>query len=266
MQILRNLNVTTGGRRTLGVPDVGILAATIASETATGDQGPGLLYDESINPANAGKYLRVRITTLPSAGNLFVYENGAIDFNDAPDGVYIIGYDWDADDVFGGSDTATIVVGSVNAAATGATLSGASTLTPGSAQGTSAGTAPGATLSGASGLSAGSASGTASGTAPGANLAGSSSISPGIAPGGGVVDGSASGATLTGTSGLAAGSASGNVSSAAPGATLAGTSSLDAGAAAAVAYTRLPSGHGPKIRAATGTRPADLGSAYPITN
>lgn len=206
--MLRNLNVTSGGRRILGVPDVGILAATIASQTASGTNGPGLLYNEAINPANAGKQLRVRITSIPGVGNLFVYENGAIDFDDAPNGTYYVGYDWDADDAFGGSDTATIVVGAADGAAAGSTLTGTSTLTPGTAQGTSAGTAPGATLSGASSISAGSATG-----------------------GSGVVHGAAPGATLSGTSDMTPGSATGNVNATAPGATLTGTSILAAGGA-----------------------------------
>lgn len=183
MKILRNLDVTTGGRRILGVPDVGILAATIASETSTGTNGPGLLYDESINPANAGKYLRIRITTPPSAGSLFVYENGAFDFSGAADGSYTIGYDWYADDVLGGSDSASILVGVVNGAAAGSTLTGTSTLTPGTAQGTSTGDASGTTLTGSSTISAGAATGTSAGTASGATLTGTSSLTAGAAIG-----------------------------------------------------------------------------------
>lgn len=159
MQILRNLNVTTGGRRILGVPDVGILAATIASETSTGTNGQGLLYDESINPANAGKQLRIRITSLPSAGNIFVYENGAFDFWDAPAGTYYVGYDWYADDVFGGADTATIVVGAADGAASGVTLTGTSSISTGSASGNVSSAVSGVTLTGTSSISAGAATG-----------------------------------------------------------------------------------------------------------
>lgn len=180
--MLRNLNVTAGGRRILGVPTVGILSATIASETAGGDQGPGLLYDEAINPANAGKQLRIRITSGPGSGTLFVYENGSFNFDGAANGTYTIGYDWYADDVLGGSDTASVVVGA----------------------------APGVTLTGISGLTAGSATGTSAGTANGATLNGTSSLTAGTAIGGsGVVNGSASGATLTGTSSINAGIANG---------------------------------------------------------
>lgn len=241
--MLRNLNVTTGGRRILGVPDVGILAATIASQTASGTNGAGLLYDESINPANSGKQLRIAITSAPGSGTLFVYENGAFDFDGAANGTYSIGYDWYADDVLGGSDTATVIVGATDGGSAGATLTGASSLTAGAASGTSVGTANGVTLTGSSTISAGSASG-----------------------GSGIVHGAATGTTLTGISGIAAGQASGNVNAAASGATLTGSSAIDPGTAAAVAYTRAPPGHGPKIRAAAGARPADLGSPYPTTN
>lgn len=241
--MLRNLNVTSGGRRILGVPDVGILAATIASETASGSNGPGLLYDESINPANAGKQLRLAITAPPSAGMLFAYENGAFDFDGAPNGTYSVGYSWYADDVLGGSDTATIVVGASDGAAAGSTLTGTSSLSAGGAQGSSPGSAPGVTLTGSGSLAAGSASG-----------------------GSGSVDGAAPGATLAGVASLSAGSASGNQSASAPGANLSGCGSLSPGGAAAVAYVRAPAGGGPKVRRASGTRPADLGGTYPTTN
>jgi len=180
--MLRNLNATSGGRRILGVPTVGILSSIIVSQTASGDSGPGLLYDEASNPTNAGKHLRVRITGLPSSGTLFVYENGAIDFAGAANNTYTIGYDVDADDVFLSSDTATIIVGAVP----GVTLTGTSTLTAGSSSGTSPGVAPGVILTGTSDLTAGGASG-----------------------GSGVVNAPASGATLTGTSSIVAGSATG---------------------------------------------------------
>lgn len=157
--MLRNLNVTSGGRRILGVPDVGILAATIASQTASGTNGPGLLYDESIDSANSGKQLRIDITTLPTDGDLFVYENGAFDFDGASNGTYTIGYDWYADNVLGGSDTATVVVGAADGAAGSVTLTGTSILIAGGASGNVSSAAPGATLSGTSSISPGSAIG-----------------------------------------------------------------------------------------------------------
>jgi len=184
--MLRNLNQSSGGRRILGVPQVGIEAATIASQTATGDNGPGLLYDESINPVNAGKQLRLVVTSPPSAGVFFAYENGSFDFSGAPDGSYSIGYDVLADDVLFGSDTATVVVGAVSATAPGVTLTGTSSISAGTATGGVSGdaTAPGVTLSGTSSISAGSATGNQDATAPGATLTGSSSLSAGTASNG----------------------------------------------------------------------------------
>jgi hypothetical protein len=184
--MLRNLNQSSGGRRILGVPQVGILAATIASQTATGDHGPGLLYDESINPVNAGKQLRLVVTSPPSAGVFFSYENGSFDFSGAPDGSYSIGYNVLADNALIGSDTATVVVGAVSATAPGATLTGAGSISAGVATGGATGdaTAPGVTLSGTSSISAGSATGNQDATAPGATLTGSSSLSAGTASNG----------------------------------------------------------------------------------
>jgi hypothetical protein len=221
--MLRNLNQSSGGRRILGVPQVGILAATIASQTATGDNGAGLLYDEAINPANTGKQLRLVVTSPPSAGVFFAYENGSFDFSGAPDGSYSIGYNVLADNVLIGSDTATVAVGAVSA------------------------TAPGATLTGTSSLSAGTASGQQNATAPGATLTGSSSISAGTATGGASGDATAPGVTLSGTSIISAGSATGNQDATAPGATLTGSSSITAGTASNGSYTRAPSGSGPFV-------------------
>lgn len=184
--MLRNLNQSSGGRRILGVPQVGIEAATIASQTATGDNGPGLLYDDAINPANAGKQLRMVVTSPPSAGIFFAHENGSFDFYGAPDGSYSVGYNVLADKALIGSDTATVVVGAVSATAPGVTLTGTSSISAGTATGGVSGdaTAPGVTLSGSSTISAGTATGNQDATAPGATLTGSSSLSAGAASNG----------------------------------------------------------------------------------
>lgn len=160
--MLRNLNQASSGRRILGVPQVGILAATIASQTATGDNGAGLLYDESVNPVNSGKQLRLVVTSSPAAGVFFAYENGSFDFYGAPDGSYSIGYNVLADKVLISSDTATVTVGAAGATAPGVTLTGASSISAGTAAGggTGASTAPGASLTGSSTISAGAAGGT----------------------------------------------------------------------------------------------------------
>lgn len=208
--MLRNmLRRAASGRLIAGTPKIGLLASQIIGETATGDSGPGLLYNEA--QANSGKQLRVKITSYSGTpGKLFVYENGSILIVGESDGSYAIGYDWeswDASGVVGGSDTASVTVGPLNAAAPSATLSGTSTLTPGFAAGQTNSTAPGATLSGVSSIASGSASGWAAGdaTAPGANLNG------------------------TGT--IVSGTATGNQSATAPGANLSGSSAIHSGGA-----------------------------------
>lgn len=185
--MLRNLNKSSGGRRILGVPHVGIIASQIISETASGDNGAGLLYDEAL--ANAGKQLRVKVTSSPASGSLFVYENGSFELIGASDGSYSLGYQWYSDNVLGGSDVATFTVGAVSGIASGGT-------------GTSTG-------SGSGGDAVGSAVGAAN--APGETGTSTGSGTGGEAVGGAVVtfDGSAPGGTGTsagsGTGGNAAG-------------------------------------------------------------
>lgn len=71
-----------------------------------------------------------------------------------------------------------------NATASGATLTGAATITGGAASAAAAGTAPGATLTGAGTITGGAASGTKSASAPGATLTGSGAIQGGAASNG----------------------------------------------------------------------------------
>lgn len=150
--MLRNLNKSSGGRRILGVPNVGIIASQIISETATGDNGEGLLYNEAL--ANSGKQLRLHITAAPSAGTFFAYENGSLELAGAPDGSYTIGYQYYVDNVLGGSDTATVQVGVVNGLASGGT-------------GTSTGTGSGGAATGGTGTSGTAAGGTGTGAGTG---------------------------------------------------------------------------------------------------
>lgn len=187
--MLRNLNKSSGGRRILGTWHVGMLAATIAAETVTGDNGPGLLYDEAINPANAGKQLRCRITGLPSAGTLFVHENGAFDFSGAPDGSYTVSYAVDADVVQISTDSATLLVGVVNASVAAGTGTSAGAGSGGAATG-AGGT--NAIASGGAGVSTGSGTGGAAtgGTSPNASADGGTGTSIGSGSGGSPSNGS----------------------------------------------------------------------------
>jgi len=71
---------------TIGDVGFGVLAEDIP---LTGEAGPSLLANDIKPEDPLGCEYRVEILTLPSAGNLFVFENGAVRFSDAPDGVYI---------------------------------------------------------------------------------------------------------------------------------------------------------------------------------
>ena len=106
----------SGGDATSGGV-IGILASQIISETATGDHGPGLLYDEAL--ANPGTYLRLDVTSYPASGTLTVYANGSFELTGAADGTYTIGYQYYVDDVLSGSDTAVVVIGADAAVAPG---------------------------------------------------------------------------------------------------------------------------------------------------
>lgn len=257
--MLRNLNKSAGGRRILGTPFVGLLASQIITETATGDSGPGLLYDEAL--VNAGKQLRIRITSLPSAGNLFVNENGANEFSGAPDGIYTASYAVDADNVQIKTDTATFRVGAVNAIATAGTGTSTGTGTGGDATGqagsnaaasggagTGTGSGTGGDATGQAGTPAVAGSGTGTGTGSGAGgdalgqVAGAGNVAPGTGTGtgsgtGGTPAAQAS-ASVPGGAGTGAGSGAGGnatggalVNAVEPGGTGTGVGSGSGGAA-----------------------------------
>ena len=227
---LRNLR--KAGQRWLGTPYNGLLAAQILAETATGDYGPGILYNEAQQPEHAGKYLRARITNWPATGTLRVEENGSYTASGLPDGVHVFGYDFYLDGVYQGAAGFTITVGAQAATAPGATLTGTATLNPGAASGQQNATAPGTTLTGSTTLTPGSATGGVSGdaVAPGAALTGTATLTPGSASG--TQNATAPGAALTGAASLAPGAAvASSPHAAAPGATLTGGASLIAGRA-----------------------------------
>lgn len=133
--MLRNLNQSNSGRRILGVHTSGILASTIVAQTATGDNGPGLLYDDASLVGNAGKELRCVVVTPPSSGSLFVYENGSFELTGAVDGAYSVGYSLFVDGVQTLSDVASITVGTVSGTAGAGTGTGVSSGSGGSAVG-----------------------------------------------------------------------------------------------------------------------------------
>lgn len=163
--MLRNLNKSSGGRRILGTPNVGLLASQIISETATGDNGAGLLYDAAL--LNPGKELRLRVTSMPSAGIVSIAENGAItaDFAGAPDGLYTLGYDEFVDNVFWRTDTSAFAVGAVNVSASAGT-------------GTSTGTGSGGLATAGNSASAPGGVGTYIGIGSGGRARGSNGLAP----------------------------------------------------------------------------------------
>lgn len=170
--MLRNLNQSSGGRRILGVPQVGIPAATIASQTATGPAGPGLLYDTSLIYPSA--QLRAVITAWPASGTLTVWENGGFTLTGAADGTYSAGFDIYANNIKVGSDTASLQVGTgtgTSASAVGANLSGASAIVTSGANAQANATATGATLTGATTLATAGASAGAGTTLSPADIA-----------------------------------------------------------------------------------------------
>ena len=188
--MLRNLNKSSGGRRILGTPNVGLLASQIISETATGDNGAGLIYDAAL--LNPGKELRLRVTSMPSAGIVSIAENGAItaDFAGAPDGLYTLGYDEFVDNVFWRTDTSAFAVGAVNVSASAGTGTSTGIGTGGVATGQVAG-------AGAADGGVGTSTGTGSG---GLATAGNSASAPG---GVGTYIGIGSGGRARGSNGLA---------------------------------------------------------------
>lgn len=257
--MLRNmLKRAASGHLIAGTPNAGIIASQIIAETATGDSGPGLLYDDAL--ANTGCQLRAKITSWSGTpGTLTVWENGSALIEGEVAGSYVIDYDreaWSSDgSVSIISDTAFVQVGPLgatalgavlagagvivggaasgeqNATAPGATLLGAASIEPGAADGQGNATAPGATLSGTATIVPGEASGEQNATAPGADLTGAAAIIPGAAIGEGSGDATAPGAVLVGTGQIVPGAAEGQQDASAPGAVLTGSGSLQPGAA-----------------------------------
>lgn len=231
--MLRNLlRLSASGKPIYGTPDIGLLASQIISETATGDQGPGLLYDEAL--AQTGRQLRVKITSYSgTSGKLFVFENGSILIDGEADGAYTIGYDWEAwasdGSVNTGSDTASVSIGQVNATAPAANVTGTGTISAADATGEASATAPAANVTGTGSISAGQPSSEQNATAPDANVTGTSSISAPDATGGGSGDATAPAANVTGSSSIDAGQAVGEQNAMAPAANVTGAGLISAG-------------------------------------
>lgn len=110
---------------------LGVLAEDIPS---TGDNGGSYLYNDITLPADAGKEICGRITTWPSAGALYAYEDGSFEFTDAPDGQYSFAYQLYVDGVASGTGAVTLQVGastaSIDAVADASVFAGSAFVLP----------------------------------------------------------------------------------------------------------------------------------------
>lgn len=89
---------------------LGLTGSTILAETSVGDSGVGYLADD-IDSGDENKEFMGLVTTYPSAGNFFPFENGSFIFSGAPNGTYSFVYELKVDGVSQGNATVTLVVG-----------------------------------------------------------------------------------------------------------------------------------------------------------
>lgn len=114
------------GALVIGDTGLGVLGSDIPS---TGDNGAGYAYNDLSLPADANKEICGRITTWPSAGTLFAYEDTSFEFFGAPDGTYTFEYQLYVDGVATGSpQTVTLQIGTLTHSASGSLTSGAATV------------------------------------------------------------------------------------------------------------------------------------------
>jgi hypothetical protein len=100
----------------VGGEGFGVLGSEIPS---TGDNGAGYTYNDLSLPADANKEICGRITTWPTDGTLYAYEDTSFTFSDAPDGAYFFEYQLYVDGIAVGSPTRVdLVVGDVTVTGT----------------------------------------------------------------------------------------------------------------------------------------------------
>jgi hypothetical protein len=107
------------GSVVIGNTGLGVLGQTILDTTGVGTSGPGYLYNDVL-VGDETKEIYGLITSQPSAGALFAYEDGSFQFTGAPDGIYTFGYTVYKDGISAGSSTATMNVGTVSSIAVSA--------------------------------------------------------------------------------------------------------------------------------------------------
>ncbi len=99
------------GAHLYGSAGLGVLGSLIP---ATGDSGAGYTYNDLSLPADNAKEICGRVTSWPSAGTLYAYEDTSFEFSGAPDGSYTFQYQLYVDGVATGSPTAvSLSVGAV---------------------------------------------------------------------------------------------------------------------------------------------------------
>ena len=96
------------GAIVVGNRGLGVLADAIPSD---GDNGASFLYNDISLPADSGKEICGRITTWPSSGTLYAYEDGSFEFTGAPDGQYSFDYTLFVDGMSSGTGTVSLQVG-----------------------------------------------------------------------------------------------------------------------------------------------------------
>ena len=101
----------TGVNTHYGNTGLGVLGAVIRANTATGDAGPGYLYNDWQSAADDSVEMQGLIVTPPSVGTFFAFEDGSFTLIGAPDGGSTFVYRLIADGVDKGTATASIAVG-----------------------------------------------------------------------------------------------------------------------------------------------------------
>ena len=96
------------GAIVVGNRGLGVLAEDIPSE---GDNGASFLYNDISLPSDSGKEICGRVTTWPSAGALYAYEDGSFEFSGAPDGNFAFQYQLYVDGAASGTGTVSLQVG-----------------------------------------------------------------------------------------------------------------------------------------------------------
>ena len=103
----------TGVTTHYGNTGLGVLGAVIRANTATGDAGPGYLYNDWQSAADDSVEMQGLIVTSPSVGTFFAYEDGSFTLTGAPDGVSTFVYRLIADGVDKWTAIATVQIGQI---------------------------------------------------------------------------------------------------------------------------------------------------------